>query len=67
MKLRMPTKFGYKNPKHIATTFVSNKFLGRYWEDKGYNFGGNWNSTLLKLLNCLNWWNHWVVILLRLL
>jgi DMSO/TMAO reductase YedYZ molybdopterin-dependent catalytic subunit len=41
MKLRMPTKLGYKNPKHINAIFVSNSNPGGYWEDQGYNwFGG---------------------------
>jgi DMSO/TMAO reductase YedYZ molybdopterin-dependent catalytic subunit len=42
MKLRMPTKLGYKNPKHIMEIFVTNKFPGGYWVDQGYNwFGGS--------------------------
>ncbi len=42
MKLRMPTKLGYKNPKHIMAMFVSNDYPGGYWEDQGYNwFGGS--------------------------
>ena len=42
MKLRMPTKLGYKNPKYIAALFVTNKYPGGYWEDQGYNwFGGS--------------------------
>ncbi|MDI7776201.1 molybdopterin-dependent oxidoreductase [Asticcacaulis sp. EMRT-3] len=42
MKLRMPTKLGYKNPKHILEIFVTNVFPGGYWEDQGYNwFGGS--------------------------
>jgi DMSO/TMAO reductase YedYZ molybdopterin-dependent catalytic subunit len=42
MKLRMPTKLGYKNPKHIVALFVTNTYPGGYWEDKGYNwFGGS--------------------------
>jgi DMSO/TMAO reductase YedYZ molybdopterin-dependent catalytic subunit len=42
MKLRMPTKLGYKNPKHIQALFVSNTYSGGYWEDQGYNwFGGS--------------------------
>ncbi len=42
MKLRMPTKLGYKNPKHIMTMFVTNTYPGGYWEDQGYNwFGGS--------------------------
>ncbi|MEG0557074.1 MAG: molybdopterin-dependent oxidoreductase, partial [Comamonas sp.] len=28
MKLRMPTKLGYKNPKHIQAIFVSNTYSG---------------------------------------
>jgi DMSO/TMAO reductase YedYZ molybdopterin-dependent catalytic subunit len=42
MKLRMPTKLGYKNPKHIVEMFVTNEYPGGYWEDQGYNwFGGS--------------------------
>jgi len=38
MKLRVPTKLGFKNPKHIAAIFVTNEYPGGYWEDKGYNW-----------------------------
>jgi DMSO/TMAO reductase YedYZ molybdopterin-dependent catalytic subunit len=38
MKLRMPTKLGFKNPKHIMEIFVANDNPGGYWEDKGYNW-----------------------------
>jgi len=42
MKLRVPTKLGYKNPKHIQAIFVTNTYAGGYWEDQGYNwFGGS--------------------------
>ncbi|GAB7534741.1 molybdopterin-dependent oxidoreductase [Burkholderia sp. 22PA0099] len=42
MKLRMPTKLGYKNPKHIVEIFVTNVYPGGYWVDQGYNwFGGS--------------------------
>lgn len=42
MKLRMPTKLGYKNPKHVQAIFVTNTHPGGYWEDQGYNwFGGS--------------------------
>ena len=42
MKLRMPTKLGYKNPKHIMALFVTNIYPGGYWTDQGYNwFGGS--------------------------
>lgn len=42
MKLRMPTKLGYKNPKHVQALFVTNTYPGGYWEDQGYNwFGGS--------------------------
>ncbi len=42
MKLRMPTKLGYKNPKHIKAMFVTNTYPGGYWENQGYNwFGGS--------------------------
>ena len=38
MKLRVPTKLGFKNPKHIAAIFVTNDNPGGYWEDQGYNW-----------------------------
>ena len=42
MKIRMPTKLGYKNPKHVMAMFVTNTNPGGYWEDQGYNwFGGS--------------------------
>jgi DMSO/TMAO reductase YedYZ molybdopterin-dependent catalytic subunit len=42
MKCRMPTKLGFKNPKYIIAMHVTNKNLGGYWEDRGYN----WHSGL---------------------
>ncbi len=42
LKLRMPTKLGYKNPKHVRALFVTDTYPGGYWEDQGYNwFGGS--------------------------
>ena len=42
MKLRIPTKLGYKNPKYIQEIFITNVNPGGYWEDQGYNwFGGS--------------------------
>jgi len=38
MKLRMPTKLGFKNPKHIMAIYVTNMYPGGYWEDQGYNW-----------------------------
>jgi DMSO/TMAO reductase YedYZ molybdopterin-dependent catalytic subunit len=38
MKLRVPTKLGFKNPKHIMAIFVTNTYPGGYWEDQGYNW-----------------------------
>jgi len=38
MKLRIPTKLGFKNPKHIMSMYVTNEYPGGYWEDQGYNW-----------------------------
>ena len=38
MKLRIPTKLGFKNPKHITAMYVTNDYPGGYWEDQGYNW-----------------------------
>lgn len=38
LKLRIPTKLGFKNPKHITRISVTNRYPGGYWEDQGYNW-----------------------------
>ena len=38
MKLRVPTKLGFKNPKYIMSMFVTNQYPGGFWEDQGYNW-----------------------------
>jgi DMSO/TMAO reductase YedYZ molybdopterin-dependent catalytic subunit len=38
VKLRIPTKLGFKNPKWITAIFVTNRFPGGFWEDRGYNW-----------------------------
>lgn len=42
LRLRIPIKLGFKNPKHIIGIKVTNSFSGGFWEDlHGYNwFGG---------------------------
>ena len=38
VKLRVPTKLGFKNPKFVAEIFVTNDNPGGYWENLGYNW-----------------------------
>ena len=38
LRLRIPTKLGFKNAKHVVEIFVSNSNPGGYWEDQGYNW-----------------------------
>jgi DMSO/TMAO reductase YedYZ molybdopterin-dependent catalytic subunit len=38
LRLRIPTKLGFKNPKYIAAITVTNDYPGGYWEDQGYNW-----------------------------
>ncbi len=38
VKLRVPTKLGFKNPKHIVAIEVTNVYPGGFWEDYGYNW-----------------------------
>jgi DMSO/TMAO reductase YedYZ molybdopterin-dependent catalytic subunit len=38
MKIRIPTKLGFKNPKHVVALVVTNQDRGGYWEDRGYNW-----------------------------
>jgi DMSO/TMAO reductase YedYZ molybdopterin-dependent catalytic subunit len=42
MKIRVPTKLGFKNPKYVVSMEVTNDYKGGYWEDQGYNdFSGS--------------------------
>jgi DMSO/TMAO reductase YedYZ molybdopterin-dependent catalytic subunit len=38
VKLRVPTKLGFKNPKHIIAIEVTNVYPGGFWEDFGYSW-----------------------------
>lgn len=37
MKVRIPTRLGFKNPKYVVSLDVSNDYKGGYWENQGYN------------------------------
>jgi DMSO/TMAO reductase YedYZ molybdopterin-dependent catalytic subunit len=42
MKIRVPTKLGFKNPKYVVSMEVTNDYKGGYWENQGYNsFSGS--------------------------
>ena len=38
LKVRVPTKLGFKSPKFVRALFVTNDYPGGYWEDQGYNW-----------------------------
>ncbi len=38
MKIRIPTKLGFKNPKFVVAVSVTNNYPGGFWEDYGYNW-----------------------------
>lgn len=41
MRMKIPTKLGFKQPKFVSSIHVSNDYTGGYWEGYGYNwFGG---------------------------
>jgi DMSO/TMAO reductase YedYZ molybdopterin-dependent catalytic subunit len=37
-KVRIPTKLGFKNPKWVTTIYVTNRYPGGFWADRGYNW-----------------------------
>jgi DMSO/TMAO reductase YedYZ molybdopterin-dependent catalytic subunit len=37
-KIRIPTKLGFKNPKWVTTIYVTNRYPGGFWADRGYNW-----------------------------
>ena len=38
MRIRIPTKLGFKNPKHVMEIAVINNYNPGYWETQGYNW-----------------------------
>ena len=38
MKIRMPTKLGFKQPKYVVAMEVTNENRGGYWANQGYNW-----------------------------
>ena len=38
MRIRIPTKLGFKNPKHVMEIAVINNYNPGYWEMRGYNW-----------------------------
>jgi DMSO/TMAO reductase YedYZ molybdopterin-dependent catalytic subunit len=38
LRIRIPTKLGLKNPKHVIGVAVLNNYTGGCWEDRGYNW-----------------------------
>ena len=42
VRLRIPTKLGFKSAKNLQAIEVTHIFPGGYWENQGYNwFGGS--------------------------
>src|SRR5262249_3210773 len=37
LRIRMPTKLGFKNAKHVLGLAVLNTYTGGYWEERRYN------------------------------
>ena len=38
IKIRIPTKLGFKNPKYVTAMWVQHNDAGGYWENQGYNW-----------------------------
>jgi DMSO/TMAO reductase YedYZ molybdopterin-dependent catalytic subunit len=38
LRLRIPTKLGFKSAKNVQAIEVTNTYPGGYWEDKGYDW-----------------------------
>ena len=38
IKIRVPTKLGFKNPKWVNEIVVTNDYPGGFWENQGYNW-----------------------------
>jgi DMSO/TMAO reductase YedYZ molybdopterin-dependent catalytic subunit len=38
VRLRIPTKLGFKSAKNVQAISVTNTYPGGYWEDQGYDW-----------------------------
>jgi DMSO/TMAO reductase YedYZ molybdopterin-dependent catalytic subunit len=38
VRLRIPTKLGFKSAKNVQSIFVTDQNPGGYWENQGYNW-----------------------------
>ena len=38
MRVKIPTKLGFKQPKFVSSVHVTNQYPGGYWERYGYNW-----------------------------
>jgi len=38
LRLRIPTKLGFKSAKNLEAIEVTNKYPGGYWENQGYDW-----------------------------
>ncbi|HEX2652604.1 MAG TPA: molybdopterin-dependent oxidoreductase [Xanthobacteraceae bacterium] len=38
IRIRIPTKLGFKSPKYVVEMSVTNEYRGGYWENQGYNW-----------------------------
>jgi DMSO/TMAO reductase YedYZ molybdopterin-dependent catalytic subunit len=38
LKIRIPTKLGFKNPKWVTAMYVTNTRPRGFWSDRGYNW-----------------------------
>jgi len=38
LKIRIPTKLGFKNPKWVTAMYVTNREPAGFWTDRGYNW-----------------------------
>jgi DMSO/TMAO reductase YedYZ molybdopterin-dependent catalytic subunit len=38
MRIKIPVKLGFKQPKFVSSVHVTNAYPGGYWERYGYNW-----------------------------
>ncbi len=51
MKIRMPTKLGFKNPKYVVSLVVTNDDRGGYWEDQRLQLVQRVVTKFIRLLS----------------
>jgi DMSO/TMAO reductase YedYZ molybdopterin-dependent catalytic subunit len=54
LRLRIPTKLGFKSAKNLQSIEVTNRYSAGFWENQGYNwFSGSQSGQLHATISAM--------------